>query len=98
MTIHDDPNMNRQINEKRRADAEGWSAGSIILASLAALAAVFGIFYMLSDRNPNVANRADRPAITTSAPSTTPTMTPAQPRAGETTGSGTTDLPPATNR
>jgi hypothetical protein len=97
MTIHDDQNMNRQINEKRRADAERWSAGSIILGSLAALAAIFGIFYILSDRNPNVANRADRP-LATSAPSTTPTTTPAQSRAGETTGSGTTDLPPATNR
>lgn len=96
MSYQDDPNINRR--RTMRTEGEGWGAGSIILASLGALAVVFGIFFMMSDRNSNVANRTDRPAVTTgSSTVTTPTTTPAQPRAVEvpaqtapatTTGSG----------
>jgi hypothetical protein len=98
MGYQDDPNINRR--RTMRNEADGWGAGSIILASLGALAIVFGIFFMMSDRNSNVANRTDRPAVTTgSSTVTTPTATtPAQPRAVEapvqsapattTTGSG----------
>lgn len=90
MTTHNDPNINRPANVQRRADAEGWSTNSIVLGSLAALAVVFGIFYMMSNRNPTVATT--RPAVTTNAPVTTPTTMPAQPRASETTGSGPTTV------
>ncbi len=97
MGYQDDPNINRRRG--MRTEGEGWGAGSIILASLGALAIVFGIFFMMSDRNSTVANRTDRPAVTTgSSTVTTPTTTPAQPRAVEapaqtapstsTTGSG----------
>ena len=72
---NDDMNINRQINERRRGDAR-WGVGSILLGSLAALALIFGIFYMLSDRNPNMAN-SGRPAITTnSSPVIAPTPIP----------------------
>jgi hypothetical protein len=98
MGYQDDPNINRR--RAMRNEGDGWGAGSIILASLGALAIVFGIFFMMSDRNSNVANRTDRPAVTTgsSTVTTTPTATLAQPRAVEapaqsapattTTGSG----------
>lgn len=97
MGYQDDPNINRR--RAMRNEGDGWGAGSIILASLGALAIVFGIFFMMSDRNSNVANRTDRPAVTTgSSTVTTPAATPAQPRAVEaplqsapattTTGSG----------
>ena len=91
MTTHNDPNINSPNSVQRRKDAEGWSTNSIVLGSLAALAVVFGIFYMMNNRNPTVAT-TDRPAVTTNAPVTTPTTTPAQPRASETTGSGPTTV------
>lgn len=91
MTTHNDPNINSPNSVQRRAGAEGWSMNSIVLASLAALAVVFGIFYMMSDRN-KTATTTDRPAVTTNAPVTTPTTMPAQPRASETTGSGPTTV------
>ena len=95
MSTQNDPNTNRPSNVQRRADAEGWSTNSIVLGCLAALALVFGIYYMMSNRNPTVATT--RPAVTTNSPVTTPTTTPAQPRASETTGSGSTTVttPPA---
>ena len=90
MSVHDDRNINREINEQRRAEAEGWSMTSIVLGSLAALAVVFGLFFMMSDRTgPSTATRTDRPAVTTTAPA------PAAP-AQTTTGSGaTSNVPPA---
>ena len=97
MSTHNDPNINRPDSVRRRVEAEkqGWSAGSIILGSLAALAIVFGLFYMMSDRNPTVAT-PNRPAVTTNAPVIAPTPVP-----GETTGTGAATapaIPPATNR
>jgi hypothetical protein len=92
MPIHNDPNINGPNSVQRRKDAEGWSTNSIVLGSLAALAVVSGIFYMMNNRNPTVATT--RPAVTTNAPVTTPTTMPAQPRASETTGSGPTTVTP----
>ena len=87
MTIHDDRNpnaddtsMDRAINAKRRADAEGWSTTTLFLGGLAALAIIFGTFFMMSGgTTQNTAGRIDPPA---------------QPRATETTGSGAV-IPPA---
>ena len=97
MTTHNDPNINNPNSVQRRAASEGWSTMSMVLASLAALAVVVGIFFTMSGRNKTTATM-DRPAVTTgSGPVTTPTTTPAQPRAVEapaqsgpanTTGSG----------
>ena len=71
-----------EMDQRRRIDArEGWGTGSIIFASLAALAVVFGLFFMMSDRNPTVATN-ERPAVTTTTPA-------APPAARETTGSRT---------
>jgi len=83
MPVHNDPNINRQTSVERRAANEGWGTGSIILASLAGLAFVFGIFYMMSNRgDTSMANRdANRPAVTTTSPATNSA-------ARETTGSG----------
>jgi hypothetical protein len=90
MSTYNDPNTNRPPNVERRAAAESWSTNSIILGSLAALALVFGIYYMISHRNPTVAT----PAVTTNAPVTNPTTVPTQPRPSETTGSGSTTVTP----
>ena len=48
MSTYNDPNTNRPPNVQRRAAAESWSTNSIVLGSLAALALVFGIYYMIS--------------------------------------------------
>ena len=94
MTIHDDRNVNRNRDLNRNTE---WGMSHYILGGLATLAVIFGLMFMLSDKNSNVANRTDRPAVTTgSGPVTTPTTSPAQPRAVEapaqtpttTTGSG----------
>ena len=89
MTIPNDPNLDRTTNAQRRANAEGWGTNTIVLGALAALAVVIGIYYMTSNRNPTVAT-TDRPAVSTTAPVTTP----AQPRTSETTGSGATTVTP----
>ena len=98
MTFHDNPDPNRPLEPRVEPAISpydpGWSAGSIILGCLAFVAVVFSIFYMMADPNPNTASRADRPVVTTNTPVTTPTTTPAQPRATETTGSGAS-IPPA---
>ena len=76
MTYQNDPNrnLNRPVFDDPMepspiVEREGWSAGSIILGSLAALALVFGLFFMMSDRNPNVATN-ERPTVTTPATTT----------------------------
>ena len=74
-TIHEDRNINRNTDPHRRTE---FGTGPIILASLAALAIVFGLFFMMSDRNPTVASNVNRPAVTTPA---------------ITTGSGATTIP-----
>jgi len=74
-TIHEDRNIHRNTDLNRRTE---FGTGSIILASLAVLAVVFGLFFMMSDRNPTVATNADRPAATTPA---------------TTTGSGASNIP-----
>jgi len=62
MTIHDDRNS-------KPADLNGrtqWGMGHYIFGGIAALALIFGLMFMLGDRNaPNVANRTDRPLVTT---------------------------------
>src|SRR5215210_6229916 len=88
----------RKVNRNRDLDSNEWSLGHYVLGGLVTLAVIFGLMFMLSDKNSNVANRTDRPAVTTgNAPVTTPTTSPAQPRAVEapaqsgpttTTGSG----------
>ena len=56
---------------RRLRDPHGWGTGSIILASLAALAIVFGLFYAMNNRGEtSLANRTDRPAATTPATTT----------------------------
>ena len=88
-TIHDDRNVNRNTDPHRsdidrgldpagRRINESWGTGPIILASVAALAVVFGLFFMMSDRNPTVASNVNRPAVTTPA---------------TTTGAGATTIP-----
>jgi hypothetical protein len=53
--------MNRQIDER-----DGSGLRSVLLAPLAALAIVLGIFYMMDRKGTNVANsHAGRPAVTT---------------------------------
>ena len=90
MTIDQDPNINRRINQERRADAEGWSMTALVLGGLAALALVFGIFIMMNDRPvTGTATTMDRTAPVTV---TVPSNVPAQPRALETTGSGSTTV------
>ena len=54
MTYPNDPNrsdINRGLDPAGRRINESWGTGPIILASLAALAVVFGLFFMMSDRN-----------------------------------------------
>jgi hypothetical protein len=89
MTYQNDPNRDFESRamDRRRVD-DGWGMGSILLASLAALAIVFGIFYALNRGDTTTANRTgDRPAV-----STTTTTSPA-----ETTGSGATTTPRPVN-
>ena len=87
MTYQDDPNINRRTSVQPRAANEGWGTGSIVLASLAALAVVFGIFYAMSNRaDTSMANRDNtRPAVTTTSPTNTPAAT---------TGSGAANRTP----
>ena len=78
-----DRNVNRNRGLNRNTE---WSMGHYILGGLATLAVIFGLMFMFSDKNTNVANRTDPPAVTTgSGPLTTPTTSPAQPRAVEAT-------------
>lgn len=67
MTYQNDPNINRKTAIDRRTANESWGSGSIILASLAALAVVFGLFYAMSNSSDSsLANRNEnRPATTT---------------------------------
>jgi hypothetical protein len=78
MTYQNDPNrdFNRPAGrmddpiEPRLIEAkQGWGTGSIVLASLAAFAIVFGLFYAIANRSDtSVANRNDnRPAVTTNS-------------------------------
>ena len=88
MTYQNDPNpeFRRPIDPvvQRRVASESWGVGPIILASLAAIAIVFGLFYAIANRDDDAtATRTDnRPAVTTTAPMNSP------PAARETTGSG----------
>jgi hypothetical protein len=90
MTYQNDPNrdFDRPIDpvvQQRIVERESWGTGSIVLASLAALAVVFGLFYAIANRGDDTATatRTDnRPAVTTTAPANNP------PAARETTGSG----------
>ena len=84
MAIHDNRNIDRDPNMNGRAER---SVAPYVLGGLAALAVMFGLFYMLSDRNPTVATN-DRPAVTTTAPATN------VPAVRETTGSGATTSRP----
>ena len=87
MTYPNDPNrsdLDRGLDPAGRRINESWGTGPIILASLAALAIVFGLFFMMSDRNPTVASIVNRPAVTTT------TTAPAR----ETTGSGAVNRTP----
>ena len=79
-TIHDDRNVNRNPNMNGRTDR---GIAPYVLGGLAALALIFGLFFMMSDRNPTVATN-QRPAVTTTTPTTN------APAARETTGSGAT--------
>ena len=63
-TIHDDRNLNRDPDLNRRTE---WGVGHYILGGLAALALIFGLMFILGDRNSTVANR---PAVTTPATTT----------------------------
>jgi hypothetical protein len=75
------PTPTRPVEPRHPLPNEGWGTGSIALASVAALALIFGLFYMVSNRgDSSLANRNDDgPAISTSSPTAN---TPA------TTGSG----------
>jgi hypothetical protein len=89
MTYPNDPNrsdLDRGLDPAGRRINESWGTGPIILASLAALAIVFSLFFMMSDRNPTVASNVNRPAVTTT------TTAPAPVR--ETTGSGAVNRTP----
>ena len=83
------PQVNDAIKPRPIKQPEGWGTGSIILASLAALAVVLGLFYAMANRNDTAtATRTDnRPAVTTTAPVTNP------PAARETTGAGAVNGP-----
>ena len=87
MTYQNDPNQEfrRPIDPvvQHRVVSESWGVGPIILASLAAIAIVFGLFYAIANQGDTAtATRTDnRPAVTT-APMNSP------PAARETTGSG----------
>ena len=71
MTYQNDPNREfDKTRTDRRMAREGWGTGSIILASLAALAVVFGLFYAMSNRGDTSLARTDRPAVTTPATTT----------------------------
>jgi hypothetical protein len=78
--VHE-PRMSPGVD--RRA---AWSPGSIVLASLAAVAVVLGLFYAIANRDDTATatRTGNRPAVTTTAPATNP------PAARETTGSGAT--------
>jgi hypothetical protein len=75
MTYQNDPNrdFNRPLDpdpaDRRFAAHERWGTGSVIIASLAAIAVVFGLFYAMSNRSDtSLANRNDnRPAVTTNS-------------------------------
>jgi hypothetical protein len=104
MTYQNDPNRDfDRIRTDRRMAQEGWGMGSIILASLAALAVVFGLFYAMSNRGDSSLARNDRPAVTTPA---TTTGSGAASRTPDSTGSKPAmpdqvpapASPPATNR
>jgi uncharacterized protein HemX len=91
MTYQNDPrrDFDRPMEPvaRRRIANEGWGTGSIILASLAAVAIIVGLFYAIANRDDTAtATRTDnRPAVTSTAPATNP------PAARETTGSGATN-------
>ena len=96
MTYQNDPNrdFDRPMDPvvERRIEREGWGMGSVILASLAALAVVFGLFYAIANRGDDTATATridNRPAVTTTAPANNP------PAARETTGSGAIKPAPA---
>ena len=97
MSYHD--NLKRPLPEDReivrRREEDGWSMPTLVIGGIAALAVIFGLMFMLggSPSGPNTASNAER-----TAPVSTPTTTPAQPRATETTGSGaaSTTVPPGT--
>ena len=83
MTYQNDPNRDFERRaDVRVAERQGWGTGSIILASLAAVAIVFGLFYAIANRDDtSVATTNDnRPAVTTN--------TNVPPAARDTTGSG----------
>ena len=91
MTYQNDPGrdfnrpagrMDDPIEPPRIKAEQSWGTGSIILASLAAFAVVFGLFYAMANRgDTSMANRNDtRPAVTTN--------TNVPPATRETTGSG----------
>ena len=63
MTYQNDPrkDFDRALDPAGRRRREGWGTGSIILASLAALAVVFGLFYALSNRSDTSFATRDRP-------------------------------------
>jgi hypothetical protein len=84
MSYQNDPNRDfdrRDPADRRFAAHERWGTGGIFLASLAALAVVFGLFYAMSNRSDTSLARNDRPAMT--SPATT-------------TGSGTVNSTPDT--
>ena len=73
MTYQNDPNrdFNRPIEpDLRFAEESRWGTGSVLIASLAALAVVFGLFYAMSNRSDTSIARSDTPAVTTSAATT----------------------------
>ena len=73
MTYQNDPNREfDKTRTDRRLAREGWGTGGIILASLAALAVVFGLFYAMSNRNDTSLARTDRPAVTSPATTRAP--------------------------
>jgi hypothetical protein len=79
MTYRNDPNrdLNRpadrfdEMNQRPVIQHnERWGTGSVVLASLAALAIVFGLFYAMWNRGDTTLARTDRPAVTTPAETT----------------------------
>ena len=78
-TIHDNRNRDPDLNGRPQRGIAPY-----ILGGLAALAVIFGLTFVLSDRNATVATNERPAAATTTTPATT------TPAVRETTGSGAT--------